>query len=63
VSIFGGSFLYAEAKSVRTFKRGLETMATPICFGCSWKITLVLLGEYNFGIRIGSKGWVSWAGA
>jgi hypothetical protein len=23
----------------------------------------VLLGEYNFGIRIGSKGWVSWAGA
>jgi hypothetical protein len=25
---------------------------------CSQKITLALLGDRNFGIRIGSKGWV-----
>jgi hypothetical protein len=30
-------------------------------FGCSWKITLVLLGDLNFEIRIGSKaGLVCW---
>jgi hypothetical protein len=44
--------------------RGPETIATPIylfIFGCSWNVTLALLGDRNFGIRIGSKGWVGWA--
>jgi hypothetical protein len=32
-------------------------------FCCSLKVTLVLLGDHNFEIRIGSKDWVSQAQA
>jgi hypothetical protein len=31
-------------------------------FGCSWKITLALLGYCHFGIRIGSMDWVGLLG-
>jgi hypothetical protein len=43
--------------------RSLETISTPLFFGCSWKVMLVLLGDHNFEIRIGSKGWVGQAWA
>jgi hypothetical protein len=37
-----------------------KSRAMPI-FGCSRKVTLVLLGDHHFEIRIGSKGWVGQA--
>jgi hypothetical protein len=37
--------------------RGSEATAM-LFFGYFQKITLALLGDHNFGIRIGSKGWV-----
>jgi hypothetical protein len=44
--------------------RGPETIAMPtvcacvfVCV-CSQRVTLVLFGDHNFGIRIDSKGWI-----
>jgi hypothetical protein len=47
---------YAEVESVRSFKWVVQRPQQHPFFNCSQKVTLVLLGDHNFEIRIGSKG-------